>query len=144
MQLQKKRSALTTLIRAHKFCGQDELLSALAKKGLRVTQATLSRDLRKIGAHKQNGYYQIGPVGYALNEFSQVLSMKYVEPNMIVIKTTPGLAQSAALMLDQSSVGGVAGTVAGDDTIFVCIDSKKSHSTILRNISESFRFRRRS
>ena len=143
MHTQERRNQITKFLKARKVRGQDQFLKYLQNKGLKITQATLSRDLRKIGAHKHNGYYALEPMGYALNKFSQVLSMQYVEPNMIVIQTTPGLAQSAALLLDQSPIEGVAGTVAGDDTIFVCIHSKKSHSGILRSISEAFRVRRR-
>lgn len=141
----ERLSQLGKLIDSGKFQAQEELLLALRKKGIDVTQATLSRDLLQLGAVKREGKYTLGPIGYALDGQSKVVSMKFVEPNMIVMKTSPGLAQAVARLVDESVISGIAGTVAGDDTVLIVIDSQKSHGTILNTLSKIFsRSRRRS
>ena len=138
MQNFKRHKELSELIKKGDFDSQEGLLSAIQKKGFEITQATLSRDLKRIGAVKRDGRYTLGPVGYALDGFSKVVQMQYVEPNLIVVKTTPGLAQAAASMVDNSGINGIAGTIAGDDTIIVVIESPNLHGAIQRNISQLF------
>jgi transcriptional regulator of arginine metabolism len=138
MHHSKRHKELCKLIKSGKFDSQESLLSAVHEKGFKITQATLSRDLRRIGAVKRDGYYSLGPVGYALDGFSKVLQVKYVEPNLIVVKTSPGLAQAAASMMDNSGIGGIVGTIAGDDTIIVVIESPSLHGAIQRDISQLF------
>lgn len=138
MQTSKRHKELSELIETGEFDSQEGLLSAVRKKGYEVTQATLSRDLKRIGAVKRDGCYSVGPVGYALDGFSQVVQMQYVEPNLVVVKTTPGLAQAAASMIDNSKIAGIAGTIAGDDTIMVVIESPSVQGTIQKNISQLF------
>ncbi len=142
MQAYDRQQHIAALIDSQDFCTQQHLLAALQDQGVDMTQTMLSRDLRKICAHKQGGVYKTGPLGYALDAFSKVLSVECIAPNMIIVKTTPGLASSAALLIDESHIEGIAGTIAGDDTIFICIYSNANQSTIIHAISNAFRFRR--
>ena len=134
----ERRKELQKLIESKQFGSQEGLLKRLHTSGFKVTQGTLSRDLAKLNVVKRGGAYAIGPVGYALNGVSKVISMQYVEPNIIIIKTTPGLAQAAAMLIDQSNLSGIAGTVAGDDTIITIINTPKSHSQLVRKLSSLF------
>lgn len=115
-------ASLKKLIGSGRYGEQEKLLAALRAEGHTTTQATLSRDLAQLGAIKRDGRYTIDPIGLALNGQSKVMSMTYVAPNLIVVRTTPGLAQAAARLMDDFAIAGVGGTVAGDDTIFVAID----------------------
>lgn len=135
---QDKLAALRKFVASGKFASQEDLLSALTKQGYELTQATLSRDLAKLGAVKKDGKYSMAPVGSGLDGSIKVESIKYVRPNMIVLKTTPGLAQTAAFMIDKALMEGIAGTLAGDDTLFVVIDPPHLHGRIIKSLTSLF------
>lgn len=109
---------------------QEELAEELKNIGMDVTQATVSRDIKELKLIKvlssegKYKYASIAPIekfmsDKLVNVFSQtVLSVENVE-NVIVIKTIPGSAQVAAEAIDSLRFDGVAGTIAGDNTIFV-------------------------
>lgn len=126
-----RQSALRTLLAQHPSASQEELVQRLREQGLRVTQATLSRDLRTMGALK-------GPDGYVLPGHSAapsrgdeqvrrasgefLLSAKRAG-NLVVLRTGPGQASALALVIDRASWPDIVGTVAGDDTVFLAADS---------------------
>ena len=107
---------------------QAELASSLRRRGFRVTQATLSRDLRALGVarHPDPG----GGSVYGLPEahrpgeralrsaLTGFLGISF-SGNLAVARTLPGYAASVAAAIDGAAVEGLLGTVAGDDTILV-------------------------
>jgi transcriptional regulator of arginine metabolism len=109
---------------------QEDLQRALGKRGLKVGQATLSRDIHELGLVKTgSGYVLPGeaepalpPVSRLVREF--VLEVKTAQ-NLLVIKTTVGSAQPVAAALDGQDWEEAIGTIAGDDTILmVCSDNR--------------------
>lgn len=111
---------------------QEEVTARLAQMGLNVTQATVSRDLDYLGAVKvRHG----GAVRYALpgdtpaepmpGRLERIFSewVLSVEPagNLLVLKTPPGSAHIVGHALDQAQPEEIAGTLAGDDTLFVAL-----------------------
>ena len=94
---------------------QRVLLDLLEAEGLELTLATLSRHLKKLNVRKEEGVYRrlapppIVPVPFWTTK---------VRPNLLIVKTGSGLAQALALALDTSDLRFLAGTVAGDDTLF--------------------------
>jgi transcriptional regulator of arginine metabolism len=109
---------------------QEDLQRALGKRGLKVGQATLSRDIHELGLVKTgSGYVLPGeaepappPVSRLVREF--VLEVKAAQ-NLMVIKTTVGSAQPVAAALDGQDWEEAIGTIAGDDTILmVCSDNR--------------------
>ncbi len=124
-----RRRALRTLVNRRRVGSQRELVALLAKAGYPVTQATVSRDLDAIGAHKHaNGD---GSVRYLIEQGATTEEMdalaralaEFVDEivpsgNLVVLKTPPGAAQVVAGALDRARLDTVAGTVAGDDTVF--------------------------
>lgn len=127
---------------------QEELVEALLRKKFSVTQSTISRDLRRLGAIKVNT-----PEGKTVYRLSQEqLSLPISNSNglrdllvsidhndaMIVIHTSPGSASLVARHLDMmKQTLGLLGTIAGDDTIFVApAKSKKIQSTVDAIIEE--------
>lgn len=118
---------------------QPELLDILARDGIEVTQATLSRDLVEIGAEKvrvgkqlvyavpgEGGDRTVRPAPDA-QEVSQRLQQRVQEllvsaeptENLVVLRTPPGAANFLASAIDHGAVPDVLGTIAGDDTIMV-------------------------
>ena len=109
---------LKTLLANELIADQSELLAALAARGHALTQSTLSRKLKSLGYHKQDGRYtQPSVPGFKL------VSVTLVAPNLLVLRTAPGFAGALAVRLDANPLPGQAGTIAGDDTVFVAVQA---------------------
>lgn len=124
----KRHAAILRLVRERRIASQDSLREALAAEGIKVTQATLSRDIRELGLAKlvdpQGGSYYANPhEGLLKPDLGQVLPtlMVSIEGSgpLIVIKTATGGAPAVAAALDQVGWKEIIGTLAGDDTLLV-------------------------
>jgi transcriptional regulator of arginine metabolism len=98
---------------------QQEIARALARRGVRATQATISRDIQELGLVRAGSGYRSSAA--LVSEL--VLSIELVEP-MAVIRTPPGTANLVARRIDEAALAGVAGTVAGDDTIIAVLRNR--------------------
>ena len=119
-------------LREQRVGSQEELVARLGLAGIAATQATVSRDLDELGAVKLR---RDGAIRYVLPEQvepTQSAAMldrllaewvtDIVEANgLVVLKTPPGSANLVANALDAAALEGVAGTIAGDDTIFIAL-----------------------
>lgn len=141
----RRQKAIADLVRAKSLGSQEELTARLAELGFAVTQATVSRDLDQIGALKvkRGGTMayalpdQIGENDWAASRLERILGewVHSVEAagNMVVIKTPPGSAHLVGLALDQAKLPEIAGTVSGDDTLFlVTRDGVNTHQLASR------------
>lgn len=137
MHKQKRHIKIKEIIAAGRYAKQSELVAALRKEGFRVTQASVSRDLPEIGVKKMNGFYAVEPETPIIGNFG-VYSVVPAGDNMIVVKCGIGLAPAAAIVIDKKQIDGVAGTIAGDDTIFVATTKRKSGARIAASIREVF------
>jgi transcriptional regulator of arginine metabolism len=94
---------------------QGDLLALLRSEGFDLTVSTLSRHLKKLQVRKDGGRYQLrGPQRPAAPRYT----LTKVPPCLLILKTNPGFAQALALALDGGGLPSLAGTIAGDDTIF--------------------------
>ena len=112
---------------------QNQLMDALARAGVRSTQATLSRDIRDLHLVKEltvDGIYRYAAGGKdgmfdhdtRLKKIFRESVVDYaVAQNLIVIKTLPGLANAACSTLDSMHIPHLVGSIAGDDTAFVAM-----------------------
>ena len=139
-------AAVTEIVGAHDVRSQAELGALLARRGVQVTQATLSRDLEELGASKSHGRYVItaepGPYAAAdaPGRLARVAEELHVgaqqAQNLVVQRTEPRGAQLLASAVDRGSLHlgrstrePVVGTVAGDDTVLVvCADEAAARS----------------
>ena len=113
---------------------QGELAKMLRESGFKVTQATVSRDIREMGLVKvaasggRQKYQAARPVNKEQNRFIRVLrdSVLSVDQaqNILVIRTSSGMAMAAAAALDEMSISEVVGCIAGDNTIMCAIRSR--------------------
>jgi transcriptional regulator of arginine metabolism len=121
---------LARLLRESRFASQEELVKALTRAGAPVTQATLSRDLRSLGVVRRpaaaGAFYELpGPATELLDRERQSLDLKafvndvVLAQNLAVVKTPPGHANAVGRAIDLLEFPGVAGTIAGDDTVLV-------------------------
>lgn len=126
-----RQGQILKLIRSKKITTQEELARELRAEGIEATQVTLSRDIRELGLAKTaDGYREILPdsagaeLATVITEF--LLDVRLAQ-NIIVLKTSAGNANSLAVALDSEEWPEVAGTVAGDDTIFLaCWDEQRA------------------
>ncbi|MCL4740725.1 MAG: hypothetical protein KJZ54_00825 [Phycisphaerales bacterium] len=125
----RRQQVIADLIARRPVRSQSDLRDLLAQRGIEVTQATLSRDLREMGVAKSpRGYVPAGVAlavppaanGRALEDALRAFVIAAEQAgNLVVLRTGPGHAALVALELDRSPPPGVVGTIAGDDTIFV-------------------------
>ena len=127
-----RHSMILELIDQYDINTQDELASMLNDRGVKVTQATVSRDikdLRLIKVLTEGGSYKYATVDKAeaglKDRFISIFSHSVVSMaeagNLIVIKTITGTAPAAAEAIDSMRLDDIVGTMAGDNTIFVAV-----------------------
>ena len=118
-----RHGQILKLIRARKIHTQDELARELQRAGIAATQVTLSRDIRELQLVKTpEGYREMlseetGP-SFATLAAEFVHDVRIAQ-NLVVLKTSPGHANSVAVALDAEDWPEIVGTLAGDDTILV-------------------------
>jgi transcriptional regulator of arginine metabolism len=118
-----RQGQILKLIRSRKIFTQDELAQELKSQGIAATQVTLSRDLRDLRLVKtREGYQEMAPeeTGPGFSTLAgEFLNDVMRAQNLIVLKTSPGHANSVAVALDNEEWPEIVGTIAGDDTILV-------------------------
>ncbi len=120
-----RQAQILKLIQSQRIQTQEELARELSKAGVRTTQVTLSRDMRELGLAKTSEGYQRfagdnNPSGPDLETIiAEFLTDARVAQNLLVLRTSPGNANSLASALDRSKWEAIVGTIAGDDTVLV-------------------------
>jgi transcriptional regulator of arginine metabolism len=124
-----RRQAIRELMRTTAIATQEQLRELLADRGFEVTQATLSRDLARLGARHVSR-----PDGGAVYELEEARVPSPADPvvalagivrtiaengSLVVVHTQPGAAQAVARSIDMARFSELLGTLAGDDTIFL-------------------------
>jgi len=134
----KRQEQILEIVAREDIETQNQLLEALAKRGIKSTQATLSRDIRDL--HLVKELSAAGVYRYAAGSREGVLDrnsrlrkifresvVEYATAqNLIVIKTLPGLADAACSTLDGMDIPNLVGSIAGDDTAFVAMKDAAS------------------
>jgi len=142
----RRLTALSQLLSERRFRSQDELARALAREGYAVTQATLSRDLKSLGAGKRAGqdgrtvYDLPAPAIEAFDRQRQRIDLVafvnevHVAQNLVVVKTPPGHANGVGRAIDLLAFPGTLGSVAGDDTLFVVMATGPAAKKLKRHL----------
>jgi transcriptional regulator of arginine metabolism len=144
----RRREEILRIVRETAVHSQDELMAELRRHGFKVTQPTLSRDLRELGLIKTpNGYVtpdalapvaQFTPRESREHRFEQLVRERVLSAeaavNMVVIKTPVAEAQPLASAIDAATVEDILGTIGGDDTIFVAFRTPAAAAAFARRI----------
>lgn len=151
--MKKKASrleAIKMIVSSKEISSQEELLQALAADGIKVTQATLSRDLKQMKVAKAAGmngsYVYVLPNnilykrtnGQNASEMlmtSGFLSLDF-SGNIALMRTRPGYASSMAYDIDNRECEIILGTIAGDDTIMMVLRDGVTHEEVLDCLSQ--------
>jgi transcriptional regulator of arginine metabolism len=134
-----RQAALLKLVRRRALSSQGEMVKSLEKLGFSVTQASISREVRELGLVRIGGRYVPatrvgsdagdGSLSDVVNEL--INSADPVGSNLVVVRTPPGAANTVAADLDQRHFPLIAGTLAGDDTVFVAARSRSAQGRVL-------------
>lgn len=141
MSVEERRAVLAAIIRGEHVASQESLSERLREAGHDVTQATVSRDLEALGATRGK---RDGRPAYLLPDthgdpaLARILGewRLSIEPagNLLIMRTRPGSAHVVGAALDEAAVEGIAGTIAGDDTLFIAIRDGFSSAEIARKL----------
>ncbi|HVO46196.1 MAG TPA: hypothetical protein VMT29_07650 [Steroidobacteraceae bacterium] len=141
----ERRSAIVRILRDGLVHKQTDLVRLLKKEGHDVTQSSVSRDLRDLGVLKASGRYVLPPdeVTRANGNFEMlaqfVRGLRRAGPSITVVRTTIGAAQSVAVAIDRAEWPEVAGTISGDDTIFIATANARAQDELLGRLQTLFR-----
>lgn len=144
----QRQEVILEIITENSVGTQEDLIRLLGERGIKTTQATLSRDIQQLSLVKQRD--EKGNFKYALpvaaaeekSVFEEaVVSVDYAM-NTVVVKCKAGMAQGTCAAIDSVEHTGIVGTIAGDDTIFILVRSESD----AKKLSQQFKselFRRR-
>ena len=147
-----RQQLIVEVITSERIHSQTELADHLARSGVEVTQATLSRDLVQLRAAKVRDGSQLvyavppeggddrlrpptdsGEVDERLRRVcAELLVTATVTENLVILRTPPGAANYLASAIDRSALGHVVGTIAGDDTVMVVASSTATAPEVAR------------
>lgn len=140
-----RQSKIIEIIQKNEVETQDELSALLEKDGFRVTQATVSRDIRELKLTKiptASGRQKYAVITDALENLSKkyervlregFLSMDMAQ-NILVIKTVSGMASAVCAAIDAMKMREIVGSIAGDDTIMCAIRTVDDTYAVMKKI----------
>ena len=143
-----RQKMIIQLISSREIETQEELQKELMEAGYDVTQATVSRDIRDLGLTKASDGR--GSYRYALPQSSAASDEKYrkiiaeavlkaeAAGNLVVVRTYPGMAQAAGSAFDNIELGGLVGTIAGDDTILIVAKTATAAESVVTAIESLY------
>ena len=146
-----RQSLVLELVDREPITSQEQLRERLDGRGIHVTQATLSRDIRDLGLVKRSadGAYRRPAAGEARTpgEPQSALRRAVAEflrnfesvQQLVVLRTDPGQAQTLAVALDRVRLADVVGTIGGDDTILVICRGEREAQAFTKQLEEWLR-----
>jgi transcriptional regulator of arginine metabolism len=148
LEKEERQRLITSIVTRRRVGTQNELMDALARAGCRVTQATISRDIRELGLDKTHDV--LGRPRYVAPQSARsvdprdalagVLSQfgRHVEAaqNVVVVQSELGSAPAVARALDRLEHPRIVGTIAGDDTCIAIARSNRDALSLARELTE--------
>jgi transcriptional regulator of arginine metabolism len=141
----QRQEAIMRILRDGQVRRQVDLVRLLRKAGHEVTQSSISRDLRDLGVLKASGRYVLpsdehSPASSDFAALAQfVRDVRRAGPSLTVVRTTIGAAQSVAVAVDRAQWPEVAGTLSGDDTIFIATASAREQDELVSRLRSIFK-----
>lgn len=137
---EQRLDAIRDIVRDAEVRSQRELADLLDRVGFRCTQATISRDVVEIGLVKSEGGIYVLPEEMQLKRtIADMVESVVAAGNLVVVKTRSGNAPAVSAVLDDASLEGIVGSVAGDDTIFLAASAPE----VAQRVSEEIGRHRR-
>lgn len=137
---ENRQSIISGIINSSHIRTQEELVKALQEKGIEVAQATLSRDIKELGAVKvpddKGFYYKMPSPVIAKNPMN--VDRIDISGQLCVLHAKPGFASAIASVLDAAAIDGVMGTIAGDDTILLLLKEDADNILVENSVKAIF------
>lgn len=135
----KRRDVILEIVATESVGTQEELVAALARRGLEASQASVSRDIAALGLAKVDGRWARPGTpppeeAWGARIRDNVLDLRAAGEHLAVLITPPGEASPVAIALERAGISGVVGTIAGDDTIFVALDGARGGAELRRSL----------
>jgi transcriptional regulator of arginine metabolism len=137
MQKEQRQKKILSLIRAKRIGTQDELREHLERAGVPSTQSSVSRDLVELGIVKHNGHYTV-PRAEAGAAARGLLELLTAGDALVIARCEPGLASAVAVEIDRAGIEEIAGTLAGEDTVFIAVTEQRAQRPAIKKIWELF------
>lgn len=144
----KRQRRILEIITENDISTQEDIVSILLSEGYDITQATVSRDIRELGITKicvdgkklkyvsdQNILYSVNPK--MVTTLKTGYSSMTLAGNILVVKTSTGMAMAVAAVIDAMKIDEIAGCIAGDDTIFCAVKSINDGESVMNKIKET-------
>jgi transcriptional regulator of arginine metabolism len=147
---ENRHQAILKIIEEHDVYTQEGILEKLQQAGFSVTQATVSRDIKKLNLIKvltPDGKYKYvchskpqntEANGKFQSVFSEAVTAVDYAMNMVVVKCHVGFADAACAAIDLMPLDGMVGTIAGDDTIFILMRTEQQAKTVVGELEKLF------
>jgi len=141
---ESRRDAIREILSRQAVSSQSALRRYLAARGIRVAQATLSRDMARLGVRRLAGtsgprYVVDGDSGsLPIDPLRRMVDAVDSNAAMVVVRTKAGAASPVARALDEARLPEVLGTLAGDDTVFVAPASARGGPALARRLRRMF------
>lgn len=145
----KRQIAILDLIKNEEISTQEELTEKLIKLGFKVTQATVSRDIKELKLIKVHSDTKGNKYSHVSNEISKnttessaklstiiseaVINIDYAN-NIVIVRTMQGMAQGVAFAIENIHYDGMMGTIAGDDTIMMVTKTEENAKNLVNRI----------
>ena len=134
----QRRKAMLEILAAHEMRRQVEIGRALRKQGFKVTQSSVSRDLKALGIVRREGVYRPpNPKGdeHAIGKMEEFIQrVRTAGPYMLVFETSPGMAKAVSVALKSAAWPEVRGILAEDDTLFAATDNVYDTRLLLQRL----------
>jgi transcriptional regulator of arginine metabolism len=134
---QDRQKMIVDIVSASRVRNQKVVVDLLRKNGFSVTQASVSRDLEELSISKLNGIYHRHTEPARISALGNIFFALSGE-NLIVARCSPGMASALAVRLDSMANQEIVGTVAGDDTVFIAVESRRGQTSLLKRLREEF------
>lgn len=133
-----RRAAIRRLVLENALHSQGELRARLKAAGFRASQPVLSRDLRLLRVAKEAGVYRLREPERVTPLSALKSLLRSCEPTreLLLLRCEPGAASAVARALEAEEIEGIVGTVAGDDTVLVALDSKTAAQRVKKRVTQ--------
>ena len=146
-QKTQRLSFIRKIIRSEFISSQEELIARLEECGVKITQSTLSRDLKFMHVakvpHKEKGYIYVLPNNtrndhsISTNISDNITDIAF-SGNMCVITTKPGYASAISVPIDNLNCPGILSTIAGDNTVLIIMREDANRNAVIESLIRIF------
>jgi transcriptional regulator of arginine metabolism len=136
---ESRQRQILSLVRRVRVTGQQQVVDLLHERGIEATQSSVSRDFAELGVVKSAGRYQAPRRDAAEQQIDREIahylrSIRPAGPNLTVIQTMVGAAQTVALAVDRAGWPEVVGTLGGDDTVFLATAGTREQKKLIQRL----------